>query len=77
MEELSDALLLVQQMNLESLCSLVSNYKPTPFTRNWGNDPDYMAMSRQLRSITEAYNTGDQPLPEVIATGGASTKGRR
>jgi hypothetical protein len=76
-EDLSDALLLVQRMNLEQLSNLVTNYKPTPFTRNWGNDPEYLAMSKQLRSITEVYNTGDQSLPEVIAGGGGGVKGRR
>ena len=56
-EELSDALFLLQKLNGEKLASMIGGYKPQAISRVWGADPDYSILARQLSNIAEAYNT--------------------
>jgi hypothetical protein len=48
--------LLIQRNNVDKLNSMVQDYRPSLFSRNWGTDPDYIAMNKQLKSITDTYN---------------------
>eukprot|EP01033_Poteriospumella_lacustris_P013212 gene13212-9462_t len=76
-DELSDALLYIQRMNNEKLNDLVNSYRPTLFGKHWGNDPDYIQMSKQLKNISDAfYQASSQSdiLPDVQPPANAGSK---
>lgn len=76
-DELSDALLYIQRMNNEKLNDLVNSYRPTLFGKNWGNDPDYIQMSKQLKNISDAFyqtSTQSDALPDVQPPANAGSK---
>jgi hypothetical protein len=54
-EELSDALFILQRMNAEKLSNMVTEYQPQPFSKSWGSDPEYAKLSRQLLNLAETY----------------------
>lgn len=70
-DELSEALLYVQRKNNERLNDMVAQYRPITTGKHWGNDPDYQQMSKQLKSISDAYNAIGDTLPEVVVAGGS------
>lgn len=58
-EDLSEALFLLQKMHGEKLSSIISGYKPHMLSRSWGRDADYLRLSKELNNIAEKYNTAD------------------
>ena len=58
-DELSDALFVLQRMNSERLSNLITEYQPQPISRTWGADPDYAKLSRQLVQLSETYTVSD------------------
>lgn len=55
-EELSEALFYLQRLHNDKLNAMVSSYRPQLFGKNWGQDPDYQQMSKQLKSISDAFH---------------------
>lgn len=51
-EELSEALYLVQKVNGDKLKKMLVDYQPSGLSKNWGNDGDYNNMLRNLNDIT-------------------------
>jgi hypothetical protein len=54
-EELSDALFLLQRMHGERLINIITEYHPQPISKTWGQDPEYSKLSRQLVNLSEQY----------------------
>jgi hypothetical protein len=54
-EELTDALYVLQRINSEKLMNLITEYQPQTGTKSWGSDPDYTKLSRQLVALAESY----------------------
>lgn len=58
--ELGNALYYTQRMNADRLTGLISDYRPEPFTKNWGTDPDYVQLMKQLHNILPAGDSLDE-----------------
>ncbi len=51
-DELGEALYLLQKMNAGRLKDMLTDYQPVPFGKNWGTDPEYLAMLRNVNEIS-------------------------
>ncbi len=49
---LAGALYFLQRMNADRLNDLMNDYRPEPFTKNWGADPEYKQLMRQLHTMS-------------------------
>ena len=38
----------LQKSNYDCLMSYINRYQPDPFSKAWGNDPDYLELCRSL-----------------------------
>lgn len=63
-EELKDALYVLQRVNAEKIDSIITGYQPEPFNRAWGTDPDYAQLVKEISTIAEKYNDPDYELKE-------------
>jgi hypothetical protein len=56
-EELSEALYYLQRLHNNKLNGFVAQYRPQVFTgKNWGQDPDYQQMTKQLKIISDTFH---------------------
>mmetsp|Transcript_16396 Transcript_16396/g.14797 ORF Transcript_16396/g.14797 Transcript_16396/m.14797 type:complete len:283 (+) Transcript_16396:2-850(+) len=47
--ELEECLYVLQMKNYKAFSSFIKEYQPNPYNKAWGNDPDYIAISKKLR----------------------------
>ena len=55
-EELSEQLYIIQKTNSEKLKNVLKEYQPQHVSKQWGNDPDYVAMLKQMSAIGSNNN---------------------
>jgi hypothetical protein len=50
-QDISNSLFLLQKKNADRLKDLINEYNPAPFVNQWGSDPDYLNMIKNLETI--------------------------
>lgn len=70
--ELADALYFLQRMHSDRLNDLIAEYKPEPFSKAWGSDPEYIALSKQLNTMAETLDA-----VELTDSGTIGKKGKK
>jgi hypothetical protein len=72
-EEIAEALFILQKSNCENLSDIISSYKPSAFSKVWGNDAEYQDMVKQFGAGLEDVSLEDSAAPKV----GKARKNRR
>jgi hypothetical protein len=56
-EDLSEALYYLQRLHNNRLNDFITQYRPQTFNgKNWGQDPDYQQMTKQLKIISDSFH---------------------
>lgn len=70
-EYLAEGLFTVQKDNFARLKGMISDYQPQGFGKAWGNDPDYVRMSEELKTrLTKLDAEEVAASDEIHAAGG-------
>ena len=62
-EELAEALFILQKSNSENLSDMINSYRPSAFSKVWGNDAEYNDMVKQFTAGLEGLD--EHPAPKL------------
>lgn len=73
-EYLAEGLFTVQKENYGKLKTLIAEYQPQGFGKAWGNDPDYVKMSEELKNQLSSLDLEEQQANEQMRSSGKKKK---